>query len=256
MDSFYIDRLCFLFRASASTCPRLLALLYTLLNKANHWRSHHVLLRARCDRRELGRVFAFLTRELHDIVVQVPSGMVDAKDANGKNHRDRLKHPEEPFLAESISVHALCKFGDAVNTTNLLKNVVRDIYQIYKCKERIHTMIMPLEIYTAMTTLRQPAGALTTSILFARKWKRPKRIKNRPNATNWNARPPTRVRRPIFSVSPVQFSELAMPEPLPCTRNAITSNVTKIGVRRRPGIPSMRWWVRGRTLRMRRLMSR
>lgn len=54
------------------------------------------------------------------ILPEEPTRVVYDEDANGANHGQSLKHPEQPLGAESIAIHALGKLTHAVDASNLV----------------------------------------------------------------------------------------------------------------------------------------
>ena len=54
------------------------------------------------------------------VFAKVSAGVEDTENGNSWNHWERLEHPEEPLISESVPVHSLGKFDDAEDTANLL----------------------------------------------------------------------------------------------------------------------------------------
>lgn len=53
------------------------------------------------------------------VLAKVSAGVENAEDGNSWNHGERLEHPEEPLISESIPVHPLGEFDDSEDTANL-----------------------------------------------------------------------------------------------------------------------------------------
>lgn len=92
--------------------------------------------------------------------------MVYDEDANGANHGQGLKHPEQPLGAEGIAIHALGKLANTIDAPNLVLSETQRL-----CTRQVVfflTMIRTLEMYTDRTTCCQPVGASGLAILLAK----------------------------------------------------------------------------------------
>ena len=53
------------------------------------------------------------------VTSKILTRVVDAKDANGDQHRHSFENPEQPLVSEGITVNSLCELGNSVDGSQL-----------------------------------------------------------------------------------------------------------------------------------------
>lgn len=179
--------------------------------------------------------------------VKVFRRMPDAKYANRGEHRGRFEDIEDPLVGEGVAVDPKNEFDQAVHGAGLLG-------QHDSQSGGSLTAINEIEMHMALYTPFHPDGA----VAFA--WpsrntileNRPRITANMSTVTSWVARPAIRTSTPIFSVSPCQLLDEAIPEPDAWMRKERISQITKTFAILRHGIPKMVCESEGKTAVIRR----
>lgn len=52
---------------------------------------------------------------------KIPARVIDAEDSNSSDHWQGLEDPEEPFVAEGITVHAFGELADTIDAAYLIE---------------------------------------------------------------------------------------------------------------------------------------